>query len=231
MSTYPALSDLSLERLLGNRIMNAHTARQKGFVLFAEGQKVLGVHVLREGRVKLSIGSDNGKSLILGLVGRGTVLGLPEGILGLPHASTAEVVESAKLSFLSRDDLLRHLRATEKAAYTAAEVVSAICNALLAEIKLNQLSQSAEQKVARFLLERCPTRKSSKGQAQMILGASQEELGQMLGLSRETVARVVSRFKKRHILEPRTPTLVVHDRAALSKVAGFQEREKERTDG
>lgn len=224
MSTYPVLSDLCLKRLLGIQIMSGHIARPKGSVLFAEGQRVLGVYVVWDGRVKLSIGSDNGKSLILGLVGRGTVLGLPGAILGLPHAVTAEIVKSAKVSFLSRDDLRRHLHATKEAAYAAAEMVSAIYYSALAEITTIHLSQSAEQKMARFLLGLCPRLESSNGQMQVTLEASQEEIGQMIGVSRETVARVISRLRKRRILELRTPTLVIHDKRALEKLAEFPEK-------
>jgi CRP/FNR family cyclic AMP-dependent transcriptional regulator len=221
MSAYPVLSDLCIERLLGIQAISGHIARSAGSVLFAEGQKVLGVYVLWNGRVKLSIGSNNGKSLILAFVGRGTVLGLPAAILGLPHGATAEVVKPAKVSFLSREDLLRHLHAAEAAAYAAAEMVSAICYSVLAEIKTIHLSQSADQKMARFLLGLRPMLESSNGQTQVTLEQSQEEIGQMIGLSRETVARVISRFKKRRILELRTPTLVIHDKTALEKLAEF----------
>lgn len=204
--------------------MSSLIVRPKGFVLFAEGQETLGVYVLRDGRVKLSIGSDNGKSLILGLVGRGTVLGLPGAILATPYAVTAEVVKSAKLSFLSRDDLLRHLHATEGAAFAAAEMVSAIYYSALATITTIHLSQSAEQKIAHFLLGLSQMPKSSNGQTQVTLEQSQEEIGQMIGVSRETVSRVISRLKKRRILELRTPTLVIHNKRALEKLAAFPER-------
>jgi len=224
MSTYPILSELCLERVLGIQIMSSPIVRPKGSILFAEGQKALGVYVLQDGCIKLSIGSDNGKSLILGLVGRGTVLGLPEAILAMPYAATAEVVKSAKLSFLSCDDLLRHLRATGAAAFAAAEMVSAIYYFALAKITTIHLSQSAEQKMARFLLGLCPTIESSNGQTQVTLEQSQEEIGQMIGVSRETVARVISRLRKRRVLELRTPTLVIHNKKALEKLAAFPER-------
>jgi|SRR5208282_6610767 len=64
MSTYPVLPDLCLERLLGIQILDGHIACPEGSVLFAERQKVLGLCVLRDGRVKISVGSDIGKSLI-----------------------------------------------------------------------------------------------------------------------------------------------------------------------
>ncbi len=219
MSTYPVLSDTYLERFLGIQAINGHIVRPKGYTLFSEGEAVLGVHVIRDGRVKLSIGSDEGRSLILGLVGRGTVLGLPGSVLGLPHAVTARVVKSAKLSFICRDDVLRHLHATEAAAFAAAEMVSAIYYSAIAELATIQLSQSAEQKVARFLLGLYAMSESAKPQVQVTLEASQEEIGQMVGISRETVARVMSRFKKRHIVDLVSSTLVIHDKNVLVKLA------------
>jgi CRP/FNR family transcriptional regulator len=226
MNTYPVLSGLSLERLPGNQIRNSHIARPKGSVLFAEGQKVLGVYVVWRGRVKLSMSSDNGKSLILGLVGDGTVLDLPAAILGLPHAATADVVISTQLGFISRDNLLQHLRATDTAAYAAAELVSTIYYSTLAEIKTVHLSQSADQKMACFLLGLCPTAAgcnnyASNGRTEVTLEVNQEEIGQMIGVSRETVARIISRFKKRRIITLKPPTLVILDRSALADLAGI----------
>lgn len=219
MSSYPVLSDSYLERLLGTRTINVHILRPAGSVLFAEGQKVLGVYIVWEGRVKLSVGSDNGKSLTLGMVGRGAVLGLAATILGLPYAATAEVVEPVKATFLGRDDLLKRLRGTEVAAYTAAENLSAICYSILGELKAIYLSQSAEQKMARFLLGLPPTPRSSESRMEVALDANQEEIGQMIGVCRETVARVISRFKKRRILALGTSALVIHDRLALERIA------------
>jgi CRP-like cAMP-binding protein len=92
MNSYPVLSDSYIERLLGTPTIRSRASRARGYVLFAQGQKALGVYVVWEGRVKISIGSDQGKSMILALVGRGAVLGLPATILGLPYAATAEVV-------------------------------------------------------------------------------------------------------------------------------------------
>jgi len=219
MSSYPVLSDFYLERLLGTLTINGRTSRARGSILFAEGLEALGIYVIWEGRVKISTGSGNGKSLILALVGRGAVLELPATILGLPYAATAEVVEPVKASFLSRDDLLRRLRVTEVAAYTAVENLSAICYSILAEFKAIHLSQSAEQKMARFFLGLPPTSKRSNGQVEVALEANQEEIGQMIGVCRETVARVISRFKKKRILEMGASTLVIRDRPALERLA------------
>ena len=99
LSAYPILSNPSLERLLGIEAFSHQIVRPRGSVLFTEGQKIQGVHALWERSVKISMGSGNGKSLLLGLVGRGAVLDLPAAILGLPHAATATVVKSTRAVF------------------------------------------------------------------------------------------------------------------------------------
>jgi CRP-like cAMP-binding protein len=223
MNGYAALADSCLERLLGGPTNNMHISRAEGSILFAQGEKSLGIYALWEGRVKVSIGSENGKSRILGLVGRGDVLGLPAAILGLPHAVTAETVEPVKFSFVAREDLLRRLRAMETAAWAAAEIVSAICLSVTAQLSALHSQRSAEQKVACFLVGLLPISTASNMTTQVSLEASQEEIGQMIGVCRETVARVISRFKKKQILELRGSTLIVHDRGLLEKLTETQE--------
>lgn len=225
MSSYPVLSDPSLARLLGSSAATGRVSRPRGSVLFTEGQKVLGVYVLWSGLVKLSIGSDNGKLLILGLVDRGAVFDLPGAILGLPHVATAAVVRDARISFFPRDDLLRHLHGTESAAYAAAEMVSAIYYSALAELRAIQ-SHSAEQKIARFLLGLPAASDGSGGQLGVTLELSHEEIGQMIGVCRETVTRIISRFRKKRILELKTTALVIHNRFALAKLADFPASEE-----
>jgi CRP/FNR family transcriptional regulator, cyclic AMP receptor protein len=44
-------------------------------------------------------------------------------------------------------------------------------------------------------------------------------MAQLIGTSRETVTRTLSDFKKRRLLEINGSTLVIHNKAALERVA------------
>jgi CRP-like cAMP-binding protein len=59
----------------------------------------------------------------------------------------------------------------------------------------------------------------SNGHTQVKLEISQEEIGRMIGLSRETVVRAMSRLKKRRIIGFRNPTLTICDKSALARIA------------
>ena len=63
-----------------------------------------------KGGVKLSINSAQGKTLLLGFFGPGTILGLAAAILGRTHAATAEILEPTKVIFVSCKELLREIQ-------------------------------------------------------------------------------------------------------------------------
>jgi len=188
-------------------------------VLFAEEHRSDGVYVILEGRAKLSVSSRNGKSLTLGFFGPGTVLGLEGAILGWPYMAAAETVGPAKAAFMTRRDLLKHLGRSEEVALEAAQLVSETCYFLLSRIKANELSDSAQEKLVRFLLEVHPGRPGPDGETRLKLDLSQEAIGQMIGTSRETVARLLSRLKKEGVLDWGRSKIIIRDRRALEKLA------------
>lgn len=194
------------------------TSIAKGTVLFAEEERPDGVYVILEGRARLSVSSSNGKSLVLGFFGPGTVLGLEGAVLGWPYMATAEIVEPAKTAFLARPDLLRHLQHSEKAAFEAAELVSETCYFLLGRIKANELSESAQERLVRFLLEAQSQGSGSGGETHLTLNLNQEAIARMIGTSRETVTRLLSRLKKRGVLDWKRSTLVIRDKGALQRL-------------
>jgi CRP/FNR family transcriptional regulator len=200
------------------------TAYAKGTVLFAQEERPRGVYLVLEGSVKLSVSSSNGKSLVLGFFGPGTVLGLEGAILGWPYMATAEVVEAAKLAFMDRHDLLRHLAHGENAAFEAAELASETCYFLLSRIKAVELSESAEEKLLRFLLGLRAEGQGSGEEQSVRLHVSQEAVARMIGTSRETVARLLSRLKRKRLLDWQRSTLIIRDVSALRKWAEAQER-------
>lgn len=216
----PFLARLDRRCLARVRATTLGSPYARGTVLFAEEHRTDGVYVILEGRAKLSVSSRNGKSLALGFFGPGTVLGLEGAILGWPHMATAEIVEPAKAAFMARRDLLRHLGRSEKATLEAAELVSETCYFLLSRIKANELSESAEEKLVRFLLEVHAGDSGADGESRLKLDLSQEAIAQMIGTSRETVARLLSRLRKRGILDWGRSKIVIRDRGALEKLAG-----------
>ena len=79
-------------------------------VLFREGQPARGVFVLCEGSAKLSVCSESGRRLTLGIAVPGEVLGLSASLSGSVYEVTAELLDNAQVAMVMRKDLLHFLR-------------------------------------------------------------------------------------------------------------------------
>jgi CRP/FNR family transcriptional regulator, cyclic AMP receptor protein len=102
--------EMSPDAIRGFNEIKEQDVLGKGALLFAEGCPSRGVYVLCEGRAKLSICSENGKCLMLRVAGPGEVLGLGASLSGNAYEVTAELLDTAQVAFVKREDLLKFLR-------------------------------------------------------------------------------------------------------------------------
>jgi len=208
--------DLSAATLQTFETIKYATTYPKGAVLFVEGQEPRGIYVLCKGRVKLSICSTSGKTLITKIAESGEVLGLSAAVSGKPSELSAETLDPCQINFVKRDDFLRFLKEHNDVCLKVAEQLSDKYNSACHEIRTLGLSHCAADKLAALLLEWCAT----NGQASMTqpcvkLALTHEEIAQRIGTSRETVTRLFADLKNREILESNASALLIRNKAAL----------------
>lgn len=191
-----------------------------GAVLFVEGEAPRGIYVLCRGKVKLTMTSSDGKTMILRLVKPGEVLGLHAVVSGKPYQATAETVEPCQVNFVRRDDFLRFLAQNSEASIHAAQQLSGDYQTACDQIRSLGLTHSASEKLARFLLETSAKGQATKQGIRVRMTMTHEEIGQMIGASRETVTRTLGEFRDRHLLVRNGSMLVIQDRAGLEGFAG-----------
>ena len=177
MSTYPVPFGSSSRTPFGDPNSGRPNALPNGFVLFSEGSSPR--RLCCPGWARQAFDWFGGRQVSNPRVGGSRTRTRPPGInLGFAHAVTAQVVKSAKLSFLSRDDLIRtSARDGGGSLRRCGNGKSVIYYSAVAEATtIAHLSQSAEQKMARFLLGIVPRPENSKPQAQIMLEANQKRL-------------------------------------------------------
>src|SRR6202140_3843803 len=174
----------------------------KGSLLFVEGEEPRGVFILCAGRVKLTTSSTEGKTLIVKVAEVGEVLGASATILGKPYEVSAETLEPSQMNFIKRDDFLKFLNTHVDACMHTAQQLSYKYQTAQREIRSLGLSQTTAEKLARLLLDWSASsgEETPKGIPLVVL-LTHEEIAQMIGTTRETVTRILSDFKKRHIIE------------------------------
>jgi len=196
------------------------TAYPKGAVLFVEGQAPRGIFVLCKGRVKLSICSSDGKTLILKIAEAGEVLGLSANVSGTPYELTAETVDACQVNFVKREDFQRLLREHSDACLHVAGQLSDKYHTACREIRAIGLAHSAAEKLAKLLLEwSARNGEAAKAEPRVKLTLTHEEMAQMIGTSRETVTRLFANLKKRQIVQTKGSTLFIRNKTALKALA------------
>jgi CRP/FNR family cyclic AMP-dependent transcriptional regulator len=194
------------------------TSYPSGAVLFAEGQLPRGIFVVRRGRVKLSICGSDGRTLILRIVDPGCPLGVAAVVSGRPYEATAETQEPCEISFLRQSDLLRLMRVNGDLTLWVTQHISQDYASTCREIRDLILSDSASEKFARLLVGWLDQNAAARNPSQMKLALTHEEIGQMIGTSRETVSRLFAGFKKQRLIQQSGSTLVIPSRIALESM-------------
>ncbi|MGA3089528.1 MAG: Crp/Fnr family transcriptional regulator [Terriglobales bacterium] len=194
------------------------TTYPTGAVLFAEAQAPRGVFLVRRGRVKLSICGSDGRTLILRIVDPGCPLGVAAVVSGRPYEATAATQEPSEVSFVRHTDLLRLMRLHGELALWVTQHISQDYASTCREIRDLILSDSASEKLARLLVQWLDQNSKSRNPSQVKMALTHEEIGQMIGSSRETVSRLLAGFKKQHLIQQTGSTLVIPNRVALESL-------------
>jgi CRP/FNR family cyclic AMP-dependent transcriptional regulator len=189
-----------------------------GAVLFHEGQPARGIYILERGLVKFSVCASDGRTLILRIAHAGEALGVASTVGGRDYEASAEAQQPCDVTFIRYSDVVRMMRSHGEFALWITQALSRDYNVTCREIRALMLSGSASGKLARLLVGWMDERAGSALPNRMKVPLTHEEIGQMIGTSRETVTRLMAGFKKQRLIEQEGATLVVSDRTALESL-------------
>ncbi len=206
-----------VSRLAAFAIPVSHAKRTS---LFTEGEPSRGIFILYSGRVKLSTTSADGKCVILRFADPGEILGLAGTLSGQPYEAWAEAIQPTQAGFVERENLVHLMRHHgEIALQLAMQLGETYCSAV-AEVRAMGQSRTASQKLATFLLDWCKSYCPFHDEAGARLTLTHEEIGQAIGLSRETVTRLLTEFRKKRLIRWAGGDLVLTDRGTLQSSLG-----------
>ena len=190
-----------------------------GATLFVEGQTCRGIYVLCKGRVKLSATSREGQTLILQVAQPGEVLGLNATVSGSPHDTTAETGQPCQLNFVKRDDFLKFLTEHGLAGMHAAIQLSRESQHAYQQLR-SFVTTSAPGRIARLMLDWSHDDSRMATAHGIKVALTHDEIGQIIGMSRETVTRTLANFRQKRIAELHGSTLRIQNMSAIQKLAG-----------
>ena len=130
-------------------------------------------------------------------------------ILDRPYEVSAETIEASQVSFIRREDFLRFLNAYSEACMHTAQQLSEKYEAAQREIRSLGLAHTTSEKLARLLLEWSANGEETPQGTRLQVLLTHEEIGQMIGTTRETITRLLSEFKRKKLISVKGSSMFV----------------------
>ena len=191
---------------------------EPGQLVFARGDPGDEVYIVAEGRVRLSIMSEDGRALAFSHAGRGEIFGEIAVLDGGTRSADATAMSRVRALVLARMALM-HLMSSHHQVAVAA--ISFLCNRLRATtdqlegVALNPI----EVRLARLLMHTLRMRELiGNTQVSIDLGISQGEIALLIGTSRQSVNTALAALESDGVIR-RAGTKLVCDVAKLSALA------------
>ena len=183
---------------------------RKNQVLFSEGEPARTLYFICQGQVKIYRTSPDGREQILHFLLRdGDPMAVVPFLDGGPYPATAEVVETSEIASLHFDDFSR-------IASQHPSILFAILRVLAGRLRQAQeeiTSLSLKNVTARLsgrLLELADRHGEPVPDGVMInLPLNRQELGSLVGTSRETVTRLLHQFQREGVLRIEGSTITI----------------------
>lgn len=181
----------------------------KGQVILQEGTPTPVIHFLRSGHVKLYKTGVDGKQQIVGLAGPGDILGYRSLFDGGPHRVTVAALEPLRAATAEIGRVLSLLERHARFGMAFLEKLVRDLNA--AEDLATSIAQRpVRERLAKFLLmlgDRFG--KASKSGVLIRIPLSHEEIGEAIGVTRETATRLLSQFRRERMMAARNREIIL----------------------
>jgi CRP/FNR family cyclic AMP-dependent transcriptional regulator len=172
---------------------------KKNGVLYTQGETADSVFYLQEGKIKLSVVSENGKTAIVGILHPKAFFG-EQCLAGqTTRMATATALETSAIGHIKKATMVGMLHSDP--AFSALFTTYLLSNNLrIAEDLVDQLFNSCEKRLARVLLLSAQFGQAGKPHT-VIAMIPQQTLAEMIGTTRSRVSFFLNKFRKLGFIE------------------------------
>jgi len=214
----PILRSLSPRYL---RLLSGLLSRRevrKGETLYREGQPCDTFTIIIQGLFNVLKTSIEGREKVVAEIRPGQHFGLAEIITGRRSNATVEATEPGVVLTLSKEDLVQTLVDNSRLCFQLMQTMAATIMDLTDQIQEVSFER-VSARLARLLASLADREGTWTDSGRLIRHAySHQELARRLGTSRETVTRMLRRFKEMKLVTTEGRKLVVVDRPGLRDV-------------
>lgn len=177
------------------------------------------VFLLKEGRVKISKVSEDGKQLTLGILEPGEIFGELALVDEGPRGTTAEALEDTFICVIGRRDFERLLEKKPGLALKVTKLIGVRRKAIEAKVE-DLVFKDVGSRLAKLLLELAASYGTKVGKGTRIdVKLTHQELAALIGSTRETTTSTLNEFRRLGLIEVEKRRIVVVDDEALKILA------------
>lgn len=187
-----------------------------GTVIFHENDPSYAFYVIKDGRIKVYKLSEDGRELIIGIFSNGGVFGDVPVFDGGPYPATAETMIDSVVWSISRNDFEKLVKDHPDISLKLIRVLGRRlrqAHNLLRDMALKNVPQRLATLLIKFIDEY--GRPGPQG-ILLELPLSRQNIAELIGVSRETATRELSKFAKAGLLEVDGRRITIIDRDKLS---------------
>jgi CRP-like cAMP-binding protein len=209
------LSEEELDQLITVARIEEVRAKAPIFHKGAPGESMMAVVT---GEVKISAPAADGREIVLAMMGPGEVFGEIALLDGCDRTADATAVTNCTLLVVHRRDFLPFLNAHP---HVAIRLLRVVCQRLrrTTEQVEDLLFLNLPSRLAKKLLYLSGAADDRRRERAPIIRQSQREIGNLVGLSRESINKQLSRWQKEGLLTLRDGMIVLEDLESLRDIS------------
>lgn len=204
-----------LEALASQKTVHTY---QKGQLIYQQGQKVMGLHCVHTGKIKLARTGGDQKEHIVQLVQEGEMIGWRALLAGTRYTSSAVALEDCVVCFVPKLDFIGLLQSNKQFSNSLLHLMATTLGR--AEERLLELAyKPVRERLAGALLVLQQTYGSTGGPNPFSISFSRDDLAALVGTAKETVSRLLTELKDAGCISTRGSHITVLDQAQLMRIA------------
>jgi CRP/FNR family cyclic AMP-dependent transcriptional regulator len=198
------IADISIERIY-----------KKNLIIFMEGDPGEAFYYIKSGKVKVFRTYEDGREHIIHIFSKGDVFGEATLFNNVPYPASASVYEDAVIGLIKNEHLENLLKRNSELTLKIVKLLArklVLCQNKIRDLTFNDVFSRTASQLLKLSKEHGRNEESG---IVIEIQLSRQELADMVGTTRETISRVISKFKKERSITERNDSLVILDENKL----------------
>jgi len=179
----------------------------KGALLFSQGDDSDGLYIIKEGRAKVYIGDENGKEMMIAILGAGEVVGEIASLDGEVRTASVTMLEPSKILHIAQGEFRSFLKDNPELAFEIIQVLTQRIRNYATSVG-NLAFKNVYERIVVMLNQN--STEQDDGTRVVNNAFTHQDIADMVGSSREMVSRVFSELTKGGYVSTESRVVTIH---------------------